>query len=131
MNLRKLFTRKRRPEAEAPLFNRWTLRQLVSRGIEPVDAGYPRPGDFVWTRYEGDTYLSAYHGSNDDGRKALVGMLYRTEDGFTSVPRIVPMSDIARTGYHRVDIRSAYYEDGRWHFVLAGDEDTRPMEVIR
>lgn len=131
MNLRKLFNR-RKPEVEsAPLFNRWTLKVLARTGVEPVDAGRPRAGDYVWVRYEGDTYLAGYHGSGDSGQKALVGMLYHTEDGFTSVTRIVPMADVARTGYNRTDIRSAYYENGRWTFVMADDEDTRPMEVIR
>lgn len=136
MNLRKLFRRKRAAEVEdAPLFNRWTLKVLARTGVEPVDAGRPRAGDYVWVRYEGDTYLGAYVGASSDGTKALVGVLhpYTDENGHRThipTPRVLSMSDIARTGHSRMDVR-VYHDNGRWTFVMADDEDTRPMEVIR
>ena len=136
MNLRKLFTRKRQPEVEAPLFNRWTLKALALAGVEPVDAGYPRPGDYVWIMWNAGVYLAAYHGGSNDKQKALVGALcpVKDEDGnptFISTPAVVSMDDVARTGYHRVDIQYAHHNGERWEFVLTGDEDTRPMEPVR
>jgi hypothetical protein len=131
MNLRKLFSRRRPKIEETALFNLRMLEMLVERGIEPVDAGRPRAGDYVWVKYGEGVHLAGYHGSGANGVVAMVGVLHYTSEGLTSMPCFVPMTDIARTGHSREDTLRAYYENGRWVFVPSVDEDTQPMETIR